>query len=291
MRYEIRLSIGNHYGAPSDHARTLVRLLPSDLPGRQIVSSRLLSVDPAPSERYETVDFFGNASTVLVFHAPIDRIDLTLRARVERLLQPAILDLSPDLAGLAAELAAYRSLGPGAPHHYTGPSPRIAPDPAIADFARSVVPPGATALQTVETLGRALHAQMRFDAEATDVDTTPSEAFANRHGVCQDFSHVMIAGLRGLGVPAGYVSGFLRTVPPPGQPRLEGADAMHAWVSAWCGAENGWVEYDPTNACTVNQDHITVACGRDYSDVSPVRGTLRTSGEQDSHQKVDVVPL
>ena len=89
---------------------------------------------------------------------------------------------------------------------------------------------------------------MRYDPDATEVDTPLAEAFAARHGVCQDFSHIMIAGLRSLGIPAGYVSGFLRTMPPPGKPRLEGADAMHAWVRAWCGAEAGWIEYDPTNA-------------------------------------------
>ena len=89
---------------------------------------------------------------------------------------------------------------------------------------------------------------MNFDPEATTVDTPPAEAFARRHGVCQDFAQVMIACLRGVGVPAGYVSGFLRTDPPPGQPRLEGADAMHAWVRAWCGWQAGWIEYDPTNA-------------------------------------------
>ena len=100
----------------------------------------------------------------------------------------------------------------------------------------------------------------------------------------------MIAGLRGLGVPAGYVSGFLRTIPPPGVARLEGADAMHAWVRAWCGFQTGWVDYDPTNAVFANQDHIQVAFGRDYDDVAPMRGVLRTAGTQKSEQKVDVTP-
>lgn len=291
MRYDIRLTIGYRYGAPSDHARTLVRLLPSDRPGQQVVTSRLLTVEPRPSERRETTDFFGNAMTVLSFHDPIDSIDVTLRARAERLVPAASLDLSPDLGGLAQEIADYRSLDPASPHHYLGASNRVAPDDAISDFARAIAEPGLTAMQLVETLGRALHAEMRFDAEATDVHTPPAEAFANRHGVCQDFSHVMIAGLRALGVPAGYVSGFLRTLPPPGQPRLEGADAMHAWVSAWCGSEVGWIEYDPTNACSVGLDHVSVAHGRDYSDVAPVKGVLRTSGDQESHHAVDVEPI
>ena len=291
MRYDIRLTIGYDYGAPSDHARTLVRLLPSDLPGRQVVASRLLTVDPMPSERRESIDFFGNAMSALVFHDPIDRIELVLQARAERLARPPSLDLSPDLAGLAAEIAAHHGLNAASPHHFLGASPRIAPDPAISDFARSLATPGLTAMQTVEAIGQAIHAEMQFDAGATDVHTPPAEAFASRRGVCQDFSHVMIAALRAVGIPAGYVSGFLRTIPPPGQPRLEGADAMHAWVTAWCGPEAGWVEYDPTNACAVGLDHIVVAYGRDYADVSPVKGVLRTSGAQDTRHIVDVEPL
>lgn len=291
MRYDIRLSIGYRYGAASDHVRTLVRLLPSDLPGRQTVFSRLLSVDPVPAERRETTDFFGNAMTVLSFHEPIDRIEFTVGAQAERLAPADSLDLSPDLASLAAEVAEYRGLDAAAPHHFLGASPRVGPDAAIAAFAREFAGPGLTVRQTVERLGSALHSEMRFDPEATDVDTSPGTAFVNRHGVCQDFTHVMISALRSLGIPAGYVSGFLRTIPPPGQPRLDGADAMHAWVSAWCGAEAGWVEIDPTNACLVGLDHVAVAHGRDYADVAPVKGVLRTSGGQTSHHRVDVEPI
>jgi transglutaminase-like putative cysteine protease len=141
------------------------------------------------------------------------------------------------------------------------------------------------------TLGEALHEELRFDADATTVDTPVEEAFTARHGVCQDFAHIMIGCLREVGIPAAYVSGFLRTEPPPGCERLEGADAMHAWVRAWCGPTLGWVEYDPTNGVTVANDHIVVAHGRDYSDVAPVRGVLRTAGAQQSAQYVDVIPL
>lgn len=291
MRYDIRLTLGCSYGAPSDHARMVARILPSSIPGRQTVVSRLLGVLPRPSECRETTDFFGNAMTVMAFHAPIEQVELTLTAQVEQLPPRPGLDLSPDLPGLAAEIGAQRSLGPTSPLHHVGPSTRIMADPAIAAFARDMARPGMTALQVVTAVGEALHAHMRFDTGATDVDTPPSEAFANRHGVCQDFSQVMIAALRSLGIPAGYVSGFLRTVPPEGQPRLEGADAMHAWVSAWCGTELGWIEYDPTNACLVGADHVVVARGRDYSDASPIKGALRTSGGQHCHHEVDVIPL
>jgi transglutaminase-like putative cysteine protease len=146
-------------------------------------------------------------------------------------------------------------------------------------------------LEYVEKLGRALHKDMVFNPDATNVDTRAIEAFRDRQGVCQDFSHIMIAALRGLGIPAGYVSGFLRTDPPAGEPRLEGADAMHAWVQVWCGPDRGWIEYDPTNAIFAVADHVIIARGRDYSDVSPIKGMTRTAGNQTTRQNVTVTPL
>lgn len=291
MNYDIRLTIGYTYGGPSEHARTLVRLMPSDLIGRQDISTKILDIDPIPTERRDITDFFGNVATILAYNQPIDHIEFNLRARATRWAPFASLDLSPNLVGLAEDLLDVRSVAPFSPHHYVVSSPRIPRDDAIEDFAASVAKSVQTTRQIVTAIGLALHSEMKFDPVATNVDTVPGEAFANRHGVCQDFSHVMIAALRSLGVPALYVSGFLRTIPPAGQARLEGADAMHAWVSAWCGAEMGWVEFDPTNACFVGLDHIAVAYGRDYSDVSPVKGTLRTSGDQTSFQQVDIEPV
>jgi len=291
VRYSLRLSIGYRYGAPSDHARTIARLLPPTLPGLQTVHARQLTIDPAPDEWRDGLDFFGNTMSLLAFHDPIDQIAFTLEAEAERLSREDSLDLSPRLDALAADLAAYRSLAPTAPHHFLGPSPRIPVEPEIAAFARANCRPAETVRETVMRLASGIHTEMKFDPKATDVNTPPGEAFANRHGVCQDFSHVMISALRSLGIPAGYVSGFLRTLPPPGQERLAGADAMHAWVSAWCGPEAGWIEVDPTNNCLVGTDHVVVAYGRDYADVAPVRGSLRTSGGQTSHQNVDVEPL
>jgi transglutaminase-like putative cysteine protease len=161
----------------------------------------------------------------------------------------------------------------------------------MADYANGQVADGMTVREVVQAIGTGLHADLTYDPEATNVETPPAEAFARRHGVCQDFAQIMIGCLRGIGVPAGYVSGFLRTEPPPGKPRLEGADAMHAWVRAWCGWEAGWIEFDPTNAVVVAADHVVIARGRDYGDVSPVRGILRIAGGQTSEQSVDVVPV
>jgi transglutaminase-like putative cysteine protease len=177
------------------------------------------------------------------------------------------------------------------PHHFLRASALLPDDPAIAGFARDTAAHCRTVVEAVETLGRALNAAMAFDSEATTVETPPSAAFAARRGVCQDISHIMIIGLRALGIPAGYVSGFLRTLPPPGQPKLEGVDAMHAWVRAWCGPEAGWFEYDPTNAMPAGTDHVMISYGRDYADVAPVKGVLRLAGAQSSTQAVDVREL
>ena len=283
--YDITARIRYDYDPPAAAGRNLLRLMPADLAGRQRLIAGQIAASPSPSERAERADFFGNRVTEMTFRAAAATTAFTLRARVERLAEGEELDLSRPLAALPGELAQARSLGPDAPHHFLGASPRITPVDVITGFARAEV--GPTVLRTVTAVGRALHRYMTFDSSATTVDTTPVEAFRLKRGVCQDLAHVMIAGLRGIGIPAGYVSGFLRTTPPKGQPRLEGADAMHAWVRAWCGTETGWVEYDPTNAIRAGTGHIIVAYGRDYDDVAPVQGVLRLSGAQTGSHSVD----
>ncbi len=283
--YDITARIRYDYDPPAAAGRNLLRVMPADLPGRQRLIAGQIAVSPAPAERGERSDFFGNRVTEMTFRSPAATAAFTLRARVERLEEGAVADLSPPPAGLAAEIAAVRSLDPQAPHHFLGPSPRVPRSDEIAAFARAALRP--TTVQTVAALGRAIHRHMRFEPGATGVDTPPDEAFRLRRGVCQDLAHVMIAGLRALGIPAGYVSGYLRTAPPPGQPRLEGADAMHAWVRAWCGGANGWAEHDPTNACAAGAGHVVVAQGRDYDDVAPVHGVLRLAGAQHGSHSVD----
>ncbi|WP_126974784.1 transglutaminase family protein [Frigidibacter oleivorans] len=291
MIYDISASIDYSYQVPAVLGRTLLRLMPATVPGAQRLVAGALSVTPGPSERIDRADFFGNAVTELAFRTAARSTVFRLQARVERLAQAPSLDLTPPLDRIAEELRAVPSLGPDSPHHFLGASDRVRPRRAITAYARTILPAGATALAAVQAVGRALHADMRFDATATTVETDPLHAFTARHGVCQDFSHVMIAALRGLGIPAGYVSGYLRTLPPAGEERLAGADAMHAWVRAWTGIEGGWVEFDPTNDLMVAADHVLVAVGRDYDDVAPVKGSLRIAGAQESLQRVDVIPL
>lgn len=289
MQYHIRLAITYDYASPAAGGRHLLRLLPLSIPGVQEVTKATLAISPRPTERNDFPDFFGNPTVEMALTSDHSRICFTSTAHVERLYDGPGLDTSPPLAALAAELGDLRDIGPASPLHFLGDSPRIQRDPAMTDYAMEASRSATTTRAAVEAVGMALHTDMRFDADATTVETPPLEAFTLREGVCQDFAQIMIAALRGIGVPTGYVSGFLRTVPPPGQPRLEGADAMHAWVRAWCGAAEGWVEFDPTNACLVARDHVVVGYGRDYGDVAPVAGILRISGGQKTHHAVDVV--
>lgn len=291
MRYDVRAVIGYSYESAASASRHLVRLKPIDLPGVQRLVASHLKVKPQPDEWTSRTDFFGNQVAEVAFLEPHSEISFELRSRVEVSVRAQSLDITPRLGPLAAEIQAVHQLDAASPHHFTGSSIRSPLHPETTAYAKRIVADSPSVLSAVEAVGRTLHEEMTFDADATTVDTPMREAFAARHGVCQDFSHIMISALRGVGIPAGYVSGFLRTNPPEGQPRLEGADAMHAWVMAWCGSEGGWIEYDPTNAVFAGTDHILVARGRDFADVSPVRGTMRTSGDHTSVQQVDVIPV
>jgi transglutaminase-like putative cysteine protease len=290
MLYDVTLSVRYAYDQPAGSARMHLRMMPGSTAAQRLVSG-LLEADPAPDFRRDRLDFFGNALTEMAYNAPIDAVDFRFVGRIQREDLPRVLDLSCPLQALPRELGEIASLAPDAPHHYLGASDRVRPARAITAFFEPLIRPEQSTLSVVETISRALHAEITFDPTATDVTTDPVEAFANRRGVCQDISHIMIAALRGVGVPAGYVSGFLRTEPPAGEARLAGADAMHAWVRAWCGQEMGWIEIDPTNDMHAGADHISVAMGRDYADVAPVKGSLRSSGLHSTGHSVDVVPV
>lgn len=291
MLYDIHLKIAHKYQQPAGNSRHLIRVMPRNDGRIQRLHAHLLEVHPRPDERYEMADFFGNRVISAAHFAAHSEMEIRLSCRVEVNLPPAFLDVSSDLGGLGQQVTQCADLGPDSPMHFIGPSPRLRDSSEIEAFARSAVDPMGSVARQVIQFGQALHDTMTFDADATTVETDPLDAFRLRGGVCQDYTHIMILGLRALGIPAGYVSGYLRTLPPEGGVRLEGADAMHAWVRAWCGAAQGWVEYDPTNATLASADHIVVAYGRDYSDVSPVIGHLRGFGGQENSQSVDVRPV
>jgi transglutaminase-like putative cysteine protease len=291
MLYDLSLHMGYVYDAPASGARHLVRVLPLSIPNRQRLVAGALAVSPSADENTTFIDFFGQQATSIFLRAPHDRLDIRMQARVLVDAPTIKADLSPNLQGLARELAEIRSVAPASPHHLTGISPRLAAEPSIAAYARDAASPDQTVRDVALALCSRIHRDFTYDSDATTVDSTPADAFELKRGVCQDFAHIMIVALRSLGIPAGYVSGFLRTIPPTGQERLAGADAMHAWVRVWCGEALGYVELDPTNDIPCGTDHIVVAYGRDYSDIAPVIGVIKGYGNQKVLQAVDVIPV
>ena len=289
MLYDVRLDLHYDYDAPVHGGRHLIRVAPISVPGVQRVIAAGLSFEPRPQRESSFTDFFGNAVSTITYLNAHDHLDIRLTARVlvENTRPP--MDTSATLGELARQIERFWSVEPDSPHHFLAASPRAPLVAAITAYTADVIANADSTMTAVMALCQAIHRDFTYDPKATDVETKPQEAFELRKGVCQDFAHVMIAGLRGVGIPAGYVSGFLRTNPPPGKPRLEGADAMHAWVRAWCGQQQGWVEFDPTNAILAGPDHISIGHGRDYGDISPIVGVLKTHGGHETTQSVDVI--
>jgi transglutaminase-like putative cysteine protease len=276
------------YEASVASTRCAIRLTPRDSRGQRVLASRI-EASPALDTVRAHVDFFGNhlvEATIREAHAKL-RIVMTARVEVDRDGPPAE-GLTPPWETVARAAASIRSLAADSPVHALFAS-RLAPLYAPAtEYARESFPPGRPVLEGAAELMRRIKNEFAYDPEATDVATPLAEAFARRGGVCQDFAHIMIAGLRGLGLPAAYVSGYIRTVPAPGQPLLEGADASHAWVAVWCGDPFGWIHLDPTNAMYADDNHIVVAIGRDYADVSPIDGVIVGAGQQKLDVAVDI---
>ena len=290
MIYTIRQTTDYTYGELVPASRHIIRMMPPHDDGQEVIKASL-TVSPYPSERRETLDFFGNGITQIAIDAPHDALRVTLDARI-RVHKASMrsMDLAQPWEDIAALASASRDAGPRAPVHCLFPSRIVALDPAITAYAAESFPRGRAFLDGVTELNRRIRDDFLYDPYATSVDTDPAHAFALRRGVCQDFAHIMIAGLRGLGLPAGYVSGFLRTVPPPGQDRLEGADATHAWVTVWGGAA-GWIGFDPTNGIPAGTDHVRMAEGRDYADVAPLDGIIWSGAGHSLVVAVDVVPV
>jgi transglutaminase-like putative cysteine protease len=289
--YAIRHRTTYHYASRAAGARLLLHLQPAERPGQQVVASEL-AVSPAPAERGEFADFFGNRTNAMRFADLPSRLVIDATATV-RVAPPPPLEAAATPAWEQVRDAALRvrDLSGSSPVHMLFPS-RFAPLLAGATaYAEPSLRLGRPVLEAAEELMRRIHADFAYDPEATDISTPIDEVLRLRRGVCQDFAHLMIGALRGHGLPAAYVSGYLRTRPPPGRERLVGADATHAWVMAWCGAEAGWIGLDPTNATLAGEDHVVLAVGRDYADVSPVSGVVTLSADHRVEVEVDVVPM
>lgn len=291
MIYDIRHVTHYAYEFPVASATLALRVTPPSGSGQRCLD-HALSIEPHPNSLRSDTDFFGNAVTIATIEAGSRSLKIEARARVgvsRPVVAPA--GTSPDWKEIAARALDQPSLGADAPAHFLFASPRIALATPVTAYAARSFPSRRSIADGARDLAGRIRADFAYSPLVTDVSTPLDEAFAQRRGVCQDFAHIMIAGLRGMGLPARYVSGYIRTLPSPGQPRLEGADATHAWVSVWCGAAIGWLGIDPTNAIDAGNDHIVLAVGRDFSDVSPVYGVFVGSGAQELQVGVDVVPV
>jgi transglutaminase-like putative cysteine protease len=289
--YDVRHLTRYEYGAPVAVNTCALHLLLRSLDG-QIVMRSEINVTPRPMRIEERLDMFGNRVTHMRIEAPHRElaIEAVSRVRVDR-PPPPMPGVTPMWEGVAAQSAAAQSLGPDSPALTLYPSRLVDIFDDATAYARASFTPRRPIYEAAVELNCRMKADFVYDSKATDIHTTPAQAFANRRGVCQDFTHIMIAGLRGLGLSARYVSGYIRTISPPGKVRLAGADASHAWVSLWCGEQFGWLGLDPTNAISVGNDHVIIGFGRDYADASPVEGVILSSGGHDLDVEVDVIPI
>ena len=287
MLYAITHRTSYGYGSAVSVSHHLAHLRPRDLP-RQQVSDYTVTVEPAPTASSEHIDYYGNAVRFFTIGTPHERLVVTARSRI-RIAAPLLPNPAQTMAWeqVRARCAKDVLTPDSAVGEFRFDSPHIARKPAFADYAAPSFPKNRPLLEGVMDFTARIFRDFKFDSRATTVATPLDEVLKKRRGVCQDFAHLAIAGLRSLGLPARYVSGYLETQPPRGKARLVGADASHAWLAVWCPG-HGWIDTDPTNNVLPGERHVTVAWGRDFSDVSPVRGVVVGGGGHSLGVSVDV---
>jgi transglutaminase-like putative cysteine protease len=289
--YDIRQTTSYSYASTVSYSRHVLRLTPVDRPGQHVHASAL-DIEPTPVGRREGADFFGNHMTWVALNAPHDRLVVKVAARVT-VVEAGEPDLfgAPPWETLRDDVFMTSDFEGLSPAHFLFASRQIPLDPEIRNYARESFSPRRPVLDGAVELMRRIKQDFVYEIGVTTVSTTAPMSFALRRGVCQDFAHIMISGLRGLGIPAAYVSGYLRTAQTPEDVTLQGANAMHAWVLVWCGGSIGWYGLDPTNAVHAGTEHVTLAVGRDYADVAPIDGVVFASGGQKIDVSVAVIPV
>ena len=278
------------YESAVELAHHLAQLRPLSLPGLQQCEAYQCDIEPRPEHLARDLDAYGNERLFFAHYAPHDTLTVRALSRV-RVRAPA----QPDWAASPAweqvrGLLRYRAGRPNVAAAEFSFGSEFSPvfDQAAA-FAAQSFTRGRALLDAAHDLMRRIHAEFTYDPDSTEVHTRAPQALELRHGVCQDYAHVMLSALRSLGLAARYMSGYLRSRPRPGEQALVGADASHAWVSVWCPS-NGWVEFDPTNDRRPEADYVRVAVGRDFADVSPLRGVIRGGGRHALQVAVNVSP-
>ncbi|HYD68105.1 transglutaminase family protein [Azospirillum sp.] len=287
MRYRVRHVTTCAYSTPVLVSHHAARLIPRETE-RQRCLDASLSVEPAPAARADRVDYFGNPVSFLTIQTSHRVLTVIAESHVEVAPPPAADPLAtPPWEAVRAALACPADAPALEAAEFLCDSPFAAASDDLRAYARPSFAPGRPVLDAAFDLTRRIHADFQYDPAATTVSTPLAQVLAMRRGVCQDFAHLQIACLRAMGLAARYVGGYLLTRPPPGQAKLVGADASHAWVSVWIPGR-GWVDLDPTNDMLVGDEHVTCAWGRDYEDVSPVKGQVVGGGEHALTVSVDV---
>jgi len=290
MTYNLVHKTIYEYAEPVTVSHHAARVEPRTLAHQQVENFSLI-IGPTPAVSKPRVDFFGNQVCGFSIQEIHQRLEVTARSRVNvaATTLPAP-ELSPDWEGVVKLFSDPVSPEVVAPYQFVFDSPLLAASPELADYTGQSFGEKTPLLVAVADFNRRIFSDFKYDPTATTVATPLAEVLEKRAGVCQDFAHLAIAGLRSLGLPARYVSGYLRTHPPAGQARLVGADASHAWFAVFC-PDVGWVDFDPTNNVLPAEEHITLAFGRDYADVSPVSGVITGGGAHTVKVSVDVEPL
>jgi transglutaminase-like putative cysteine protease len=288
MRYRVQHSTRYAYGTPVELAAHMVHLRPRPRPWQTVISESI-ATDPAPARRRDGLDHFGNHVTWLFMDRPHADFEVTSDSIVE-VDYPSPPGAAETPAWETVVQAASGQEGWQAVEFQFGTT--MAPiDAAAKAYVSQSFVPNRPVLEALLDLNNRFYTEFRFRAGVTSISTPVSQVMARREGVCQDFSHAMISGLRGIGLPARYTSGYIRTKPPPGQKKRQGADQSHAWVGCWLGPEHGWIDVDPTNGIVVKDEHVLLGWGRDFSDVSPVRGVILGGGDHVVRVSVDLEPV
>jgi transglutaminase-like putative cysteine protease len=291
------------YDEPVSVCHNLAHLLPREGAARHAWRYSDLEISPAPAVRAERRDYFGNRLTFFAIQEPHRELEVITRAQVD--LEPAGENYSCESPAweMVRDRLAGEKVGAGGAElldafQFTFASPCIRWTEEVERYAAQSFAPGRPVLEGVLELNARIHREFTYDKQCTTTSTTLPEVMEKRAGVCQDFAHLMIGGLRSQGLAARYVSGYLLTAPPPGKPRLIGSDASHAWLSVYVPGFDGmrggggrWVDVDPTNNAVVGEKHITLAWGRDFGDVSPLRGVILGGGRHRVAVSVDVSPV
>ena len=290
LLYEITHITAYDYAGQVSVSHHQLRLSPRRTAQQRCLEEEI-QIEPTPTVTSKHSDYFGNTSHFITVDRPHGRLVVTARSRVA--LSPAAIPEPTETPSWEAVRTRCRGDRSGAAleaHEFTYASPLVPRGPEYSDYAAASFVKDRPILDAVSDLTRRISVDFAFDPTATTVTTPVAEFFQQRRGVCQDFAQFQIACLRSLGLSARYVSGYLETDPPPGQTKLRGSDASHAWISFYCPGL-GWIQVDPTNNCLPSLRHITIGWGRDYSDVAPVRGVLLGGQRQQLRVSVDVVAL